>query len=315
MTSTPAFPGADISSDQDRAIYTIVFAEHAGPRRYFFGGGGGITVCYYEIGEDSLPTDAAEQDVESLQAEFTERAEALWAEFCESPECLGAGEAGICKPLVAWLAAYEPNAPDQQEQLDCLLGLVGCARYDDPEAQAIINCGDWSDFWPVIDTDGEYTGDITDSADGLLLVANEAIMIRSDEADSWASGWAVDREEGTAYELPRLELCGNAEWWQVFSRAEFDGIDESWTDEAAADLVQLIDDNLRQAHYRVESSTGQRGTCHGWNGANVFSRGGQAGVGTIEDVTSESWGAVVKIIDEAIAEWQAEWEHLSQEHE
>jgi len=52
---------------------------------------------------------------------------------------------------------------DRIEHLKELAREASGLHYDSPEARAILDREDWSEFWPAINRDGELTGDIVDS--------------------------------------------------------------------------------------------------------------------------------------------------------
>ena len=59
-------------------------------------------------------------------------------------------------------------------------------RYDSEEAQAILGQADWQSHWPVVDADGELTGDVveTDDCDEYANVADETMISLSDLSDA-----------------------------------------------------------------------------------------------------------------------------------
>jgi hypothetical protein len=61
--------------------------------------------------------------------------------------------------------------------------------------------GEWNGTWPVIDRDGNITGEVVDSVDGYLNVGDEA-MIPTGEAR--VGGWSV--KDG--YATPPKEKAG-----------------------------------------------------------------------------------------------------------
>lgn len=53
-------------------------------------------------------------------------------------------------------------------------------RYDSPEVAAIVREGDWSDVWPLVDSDGCLTGEIVDAENDYVRVDDVAMIRISD---------------------------------------------------------------------------------------------------------------------------------------
>lgn len=68
-------------------------------------------------------------------------------------------------------------------------------RYNDSAFAADAERVNWDGVWPVIDGDGELTGEITEGCDEMLNVYDLA-MIDADVARR--AGWRIDAEEGRA---------------------------------------------------------------------------------------------------------------------
>ena len=69
-------------------------------------------------------------------------------------------------------------------------------RYDAPQTRDAVALCEWQGIWPVIDRDGNLTGEYSEGGENDLNVDDEA-MIDADEAR--AGGWRIDAEEGHAY--------------------------------------------------------------------------------------------------------------------
>ena len=70
---------------------------------------------------------------------------------------------------------------DRQEALVFLAEQVSGLHYEDPHAQAIMDIGDWSEFWPLIDGDGTLGGGIVGSGvDGWHNVNDMAAIMDED---------------------------------------------------------------------------------------------------------------------------------------
>jgi len=68
-------------------------------------------------------------------------------------------------------------------------------RYDAPQTRDAVSLCEWQNIWPVIDRDGNLTGEYSEGGEDELNVDNEA-MISVDEAR--AGGWKIDADEGSA---------------------------------------------------------------------------------------------------------------------
>jgi len=68
-------------------------------------------------------------------------------------------------------------------------------RYDAPKTRDAFSLCEWQNIWPVIDRDGNLTGEYSEGDDHLLVDNGEA-MISVDEAR--AGGWKIDADEGSA---------------------------------------------------------------------------------------------------------------------
>ena len=69
-------------------------------------------------------------------------------------------------------------------------------HYRSAEWQRLAETLHWQGIWPVIDADGELTGEISEGGENELNVNDEA-MIDADEARD--GGWRIDVEDGRAY--------------------------------------------------------------------------------------------------------------------
>ena len=98
---------------------------------------------------------------------------------------------------------------DREEDLGTLATEARGLRYDSKEAIAILDQGDWSDWWPIVDNKGLLTGEITDCPMGGEPMANvnDMAMIPHSQLTTeqvrLSSGWDFIKSEGYA----RLEAC------------------------------------------------------------------------------------------------------------
>lgn len=102
----------------------------------------------------------------------------------------------------------------------------------------------------------------------------------------------------------QIEVCSNNEWIA-------DGWDlRVWENEAAeewfGEVCRRIDDEF--GFDTSIAARGQRRMCHGWNGANTFSRK-ESGLGTFDVWTDEEWGRAVAIADEVASDVQTRWQN------
>lgn len=102
-------------------------------------------------------------------------------------------------------------------------------------------------------------------------------------AEIWTNG--ADETPDTREHIT-LEICSNTEWLRDNCGVDLDGICGEWENEAADDFGRRLTFDLANLGYCVERAAGQRATCHGWNGANLFKH--KLGpVGTFDDLTPE----------------------------
>ena len=87
-----------------------------------------------------------------------------------------------------------------------------------------------------------------------------------------------------------LEICTNHEWWLMFSTCG-----DATDPDAVGELIRQLTKALERAGHSVLNAKGQRQTCHGWNGANVFRRKCN-GIGTFDEVTNDEWGDVLDVL-------------------
>ena len=89
----------------------------------------------------------------------------------------------------------------------------------------------------------------------------------------------------TTTETIEIEVCGNIEWWRTFG--PFDGMSDDETEAGISAVVEAMEDAAPVA----DLASGQRSTCHGWNGANTFARK-FGGIGTFSKMTDAEWDAI-----------------------
>ena len=113
---------------------------------------------------------------------------------------------------------------------------------------------------------------------------------------------------------PKLEICSNREWHRVFGPVDYDWIDDCYQDDAVDVFIDELRERLADNQWDTDMARGERATCHGWNGWNLF-RHKLGPVGTFGELTenqAEEIRAVISGAEQsmvAIAEqWMAETE-------
>jgi hypothetical protein len=70
-------------------------------------------------------------------------------------------------------------------------------NYRSAEWQRLAGFATWQGAWPVIDANGDLTGEVSDGCGENELNVDDEAMIFDDDAR--AGGWRIDAEEGRAY--------------------------------------------------------------------------------------------------------------------
>ena len=172
-------------------------------------------------------------------------------------------------------------------------------HYDTLRWRQMAASGDWKGTWPVIDRDGDITGEVVDNQDDYLNVGNEA-MIHVDEAR--AGRWTIDRDEGTA-EPPNpvtvefavanetIRHCGGID--------EFAGLEHSCMTEACAAYraaaVAALADDRRARRLVADGPQGQRILHSAW--AGTYWKFSSGAIGTMGDLTEAEKAAVSEADD------------------
>ena len=98
----------------------------------------------------------------------------------------------------------------------------------------------------------------------------------------------------------KIEICSNTEWLFVFGPLEEPEDGHLSQDEIAGDwwskVAAAIEDHLDDV--RCINPRGQRILCHGWNGANTFTRC-NSGLGTFDTFTDAEWSILEDIATDA----------------
>jgi len=164
-------------------------------------------------------------------------------------------------------------------------------RYRSKEWRILAELVQWDCCWPVIDADGELTGEISEGADSESNVDDEA-MIDTDEAR--AAGWTV--EDGYASPPPpvAVEFAICDETIRTCAIDDLIGLEHTAAAEACAAYhraaTQALIDDTRAGRLTVESPRGQRILHSQWMGSHFkFSAGA---IGTMGDLTAVEKAAV-----------------------
>ena len=73
-------------------------------------------------------------------------------------------------------------AEDRADGLRMLAQRVQGMRYGSPVADRILNIGDWSQYWPYINGQARYTGEMGDGGEsGEMANIDEVVLIDSDD--------------------------------------------------------------------------------------------------------------------------------------
>jgi hypothetical protein len=160
--------------------------------------------------------------------------------------------------------------------------------------------GDWNGTWPVVDRDGDITGDVVDSQDDYLNVEDQA-MIHVDEAR--AGYWQVDRDEGTA-EPPKPVIVEFAVADETIRDGagidEFAGLEHPYMADACAAYraaaVAALADDPRARRLVADRPQGQRILHSAW--AGTYWKHSSGAIGTMGELT-EAEKAAVSAADDA----------------
>jgi hypothetical protein len=121
--------------------------------------------------------------------------------------------------------------------------------------------------------------------------------------------------------MRKIEICSNTEWLFVFGPLEETDPDSYETQqEQSIQWSCEVERRIEKQLTGVECvcSRGQRAMCHGWNGANTFTRKGR-GLGTFDEFTDKEWLALEEIstdvADEIEEEGRLEQERITAEEQ
>ena len=106
--------------------------------------------------------------------------------------------------------------------------------------------------------------------------------------------------------MKTIEINSSNEWLEVFSGLDFEGVDESDTDEAAKCFTNHLHELLAEVGFATAPAKGQRITCHGWNGANTF-RTKIGPCGTFDELTDAEMNLIYDAIPAAQERRRQKW--------
>ena len=146
------------------------------------------------------------------------------------------------------------------------------------------------------------------------IIDDEICFVRWDD-NGVESPWPIDdlRKEN---EPMKLELCTNNEAIRDWCGLDWEGIEEGdyAANQAAEQFASAVWNALESAGYDVEHAKGQRSTCHGWNGANMF-RWRSGPVGSFDVPTAEQAEEIRDIIDRCNAAAAHDWRAVREDDE
>lgn len=171
-------------------------------------------------------------------------------------------------------------------------------HYQSAEWQALRDLVQWPGWWPVVDGDGEITGQITDGGEGdddYLNVSEEA-MIDADVARR--AGWRLDIEEGTAAPSAPVTVEFATANETIRDRGgidDFAGLEHPAVEEACAAYREAatgcLDGDKRANRLRADRPRGQRILSSQWSGAHWSYNTGAIGT-MANDLTDEEKAAI-----------------------
>jgi len=180
-----------------------------------------------------------------------------------------------------WMPADEATAADDGRGLD----------YRSAEWQRLAERCQWQGIWPVIDADGNLTGEISEGSEEESNVDDEAMI---DTDDARAAGWKI--EDGYASPPPpvAVEFAVCDETIRTCAIDDLIGLEHTASQEACAAYhraaTQSLIDDTRAGRLTVSSPRGQRRLHSQWMGSYwKFSAGA---IGTMGDLTAVEKAAV-----------------------
>lgn len=165
-------------------------------------------------------------------------------------------------------------------------------HYRSAEWQRLAECVSWQGIWPVIDADGELTGEISEGSESELNVDDEAMI---DADDARAGGWKIDAEEGRAYRpTVAVEFAVADETIRTCAIDDLIGLEHTAAAEACEAYrraaVDALEADDRAGRLRAERPRGQRIVHSQWAGAGWSYSAGA--IGTMAQLTDDEKAAV-----------------------
>lgn len=164
-------------------------------------------------------------------------------------------------------------------------------HYRSAEWQRLAERCHWQGLWPVIDADGNLTGEISEGAESESNVDDEA-MIDTDEART--AGWRIDDGYAFPPSPVAVEFAICDETIRTCAIDDLIGLEHTAASEACAAYhraaTQSLIDDTRAGRLTVESPRGQRRLHSQWMGSGwKYSSGA---IGTMADLTEDEKAAV-----------------------
>jgi hypothetical protein len=180
-----------------------------------------------------------------------------------------------------WMPADEATAAEDGRGL----------HYRSAEWQRLAERCQWQGIWPVIDADGDLTGEISEGGEDESNVDDEA-MIDTDAAR--AAGWKVEDGYASPPSPVAVEFAVCDETIRTCAIDDLIGLEHTAAAEACAAYhraaTQALIDDTRAGRLTVSSPRGQRRLHSQWMGSGFkFSAGA---IGTMGDLTEDEKAAV-----------------------
>jgi len=164
-------------------------------------------------------------------------------------------------------------------------------HYRSAEWQRLAECVQWRGIWPVIDADGNLTGEISEGDDNESNVDDEAMI---DTDDARAAGWKVEDGYASPPSPVAVEFAVADETIRTCAIDDLIGLEHTAAAEACAAYhraaTQALIDDTRAGRLTVSSPRGQRRLHSQWMGS--YWRFSSGAIGTMGDLTEDEKAAV-----------------------
>jgi hypothetical protein len=164
-------------------------------------------------------------------------------------------------------------------------------HYRSAEWQRLAERCQWQGIWPVIDADGELTGEISEGSEEESNVDDEAMI---DTDDARAAGWKVEDGYASPPQPVAVEFAVADETIRTCAIDDLIGLEHTAAAEACAAYhraaTQSLIDDTRAGRLTVSSPRGQRRLHSQWMGS--YWRFSAGAIGTMGDLTEDEKAAV-----------------------